>query len=56
MAALVVLRDDVIKPLLAGQGSLKRGRRPTSSAPIDAHYAVLQHDMHDLFRDLGIAS
>jgi len=56
MAALVVLRDDVIKPLLAGQGSLKRGRRPTSSAPIDAHYAALQHGMRDLFRDLGIAS
>ena len=56
MAALVVLRDDVIKPLLAGQGNLRRGRRPSKSAPIDAHYAVLQHDMRERFRDLGMAA
>jgi len=56
MAALVVLRDDVIKPLLAGQCTLKLGRRPSKTAPIDAHYAALQHGMRDLFRELGIAA
>ena len=56
MATLVVLRDNVIKPLLAGQGNLKRGRRPSKTAPMDAHYALLQHGMRDLFRELGIAA
>ncbi len=56
MAALITIRDDVIKPLLASRGRLKRGRRPTKTAPIDAHYAALQHEMSALFRDLGIAA
>ena len=56
MAALIVLRDDVIKPLLAAQGRLKPGRRPTRTAPIDAHYAALRHQMRELFQELGIAA
>jgi hypothetical protein len=56
MAALITIRDDVIKPLLASRCRLKRGRRPTKTAPIDAHYAALRHEMSALFRDLGIAS
>jgi hypothetical protein len=56
MTALIVLRDDVIKPLLAAQGRLKPGRRPTRTAPIDAHYAALRSQMSKLFLDLGIAA
>lgn len=56
MAALVVIRDDVIKPLLAAQCGLKPGRRPTQTAPIDAHYAALRHQMRDLFQELGITA
>jgi hypothetical protein len=56
MAALITIRDDVIKPLLASRCRLKRGRRPTKTAPIDAHYAALRHEMSALFRDLGIAA
>ena len=56
MVALVVLRDDVIKPLLAANGRLKSGRRPVKRAPIDAHYANLRHGMRDLFAELGIAA
>ena len=56
MAALIVLRDDVIKPLLAARCRLKSGRWPTQTAPIDAHYAALQHQMRDLFEELGIAA
>jgi hypothetical protein len=56
MTALIVLRDDVIKPLLAAQGRLKPGRRPTRTAPIDAHYAALRHQMRELFQELGIAA
>jgi hypothetical protein len=56
MVALAVIRDDVIKPLLASNGHLKRGRRPVKGAPIDAHYAALQHCMKDLLCELGIAA
>jgi hypothetical protein len=56
MVALVVIRDDVIKPLLATKGRLKSGRRPTKGAPIDAHYAVLRHAMRDLLDELKIAA
>jgi hypothetical protein len=37
MAAPIVIRDDAIKPLAAAQCGLKPGRRPTQTAPIDAH-------------------
>jgi hypothetical protein len=56
MAALIVLRDDVIKPLLAAQGRLKPGRRPTRTAPIDEHYAALRHQMRELLQELWIAA
>ncbi len=56
MVALVVIRDDVIKPLLAANCRLKSGRRPVKGAPIDAHYAALRHTMRDLFAELGIAA
>jgi hypothetical protein len=56
MAALIVIRDDVIKPLLAARGRLQPGRRPTQTAPTDAHYAALRHQMRDLFQELGIAA
>jgi len=56
MAALIVLRDDVIRPLLAAQCRLRSGRRPTQTAPIDAHYAALRHEMRNLFQEMGIAA
>jgi len=56
MVALVVIRDEVIKPLLAAKGRLKPGRRPVKRAPIDAHYAALQHAMRDLYCELGLVA
>jgi hypothetical protein len=56
MTALVVLRDDVIKPLLASQCKLKSGRPSVKSTPIDAHYATLRRGLRDLFHELGIAA
>lgn len=56
MAALVLLRDKVIKPLLASQCHLKRGRKPRNQTPIDAHYDVVQRSMRDLLTELGIAA
>jgi hypothetical protein len=53
MTALVVLRDKVIKPLLASCCQPKRGRKPKNSTPLDAHYEHLQTGMRDLFKEVG---
>lgn len=56
MTALLVLRDRVIKPLLAGSCQLKRGPKPGNTTPLDQHYQRLQVGMQDLFREMGIAA
>ena len=56
MAALMVLREKVIKPLLAGAGKRKRGRKPRNQAPIDACYDTMQNEMQKLFECLRIAA
>jgi hypothetical protein len=38
MSALVLLRDKVIKPLLAAAGQLKRGPKPKPRTTLDRHY------------------
>jgi hypothetical protein len=56
MAALLVLRNKAIKPLLAAAQPL----RPTGGAhnprPIDTHYRAIQVAMHGLFHELGLAA
>jgi hypothetical protein len=56
MTALVVLRDKVIKPLLASCCQRKRGRKPKNVTPLDTHYHHLQAGMRELFDELGIAA
>lgn len=56
MTALVVLRDKVIKPLLANAGQRKRGVRPRSATPVDQCYDQLQIGMQRLFQHVGIAA
>ena len=56
MTALVVLRDKVIKPLLASCCQRKRGRKPKNVTPLDTHYQHLQAGMRELFDELGIAA
>ena len=56
LTALLVLRDKVIKPLLAGSCQLKRGPKPSSATPNDQHYHRLPVGMQDLFAELGIAA
>jgi hypothetical protein len=56
MTALVVLRDKVIKPLLASCCQGKRGLKPKKVTPLDAHYEHLQAGMRELFDELGIAA
>jgi len=56
MAALVVLRDRVIRPLLAGLRRRRAGRKPAIWTPLDRHYETLRLDMRAVFRDLGVAA
>jgi hypothetical protein len=56
MAGLVLIRDKVIKPLLASCCHRKRGPKPKNTTPLDAHYDRLRGDMHQLFHELGFAA
>jgi hypothetical protein len=56
ITALLVLRDQVIGPILAGVRVPRRGRRPTTWTPTDQHYEALRLEMQALFDDLGIAA
>jgi hypothetical protein len=54
--ALLVLRDKVIKPVLAGAGKPRCGRKPKNQSPIDAHYEAIQFQMRSLFQLIGVAA
>ncbi len=56
MTALLVLRDQVIAPILAGCRVPMRGRRPSTWTAVDADYETLRRDMVALFEDLGITT
>lgn len=55
MTALWVLREKVIKPVLAGAGKPKNGRPLKHPNPVDVHYRALQTEMRQLFQTIGIA-
>jgi hypothetical protein len=55
MAALVILRDKAIKPLLAAAQQSRRSRRPPNPAPIDIHYQTIRAGMQGIFHELGLA-
>jgi len=56
LAALLVLRDHVIRPLLAGALHAETTPGPCHTASRDQPYATLRRDMNDLFREVGIAA
>jgi len=56
MTALVVLRNKVIKPLLAATEPLRPTRGAHNPKPIDGHYYALQLTMRRVFHELGIAA
>jgi hypothetical protein len=56
IAALTVLRDQILGPILAGVRTPRRGRKPTTWTRIDDDYQTLRLDMQTLFNDLGIAA
>jgi hypothetical protein len=56
ITALVVLRDQVIAPILAGVRVPRRGRKPNHWTRTDQHYETLRRDMKALLTDSGIAA
>ncbi len=56
IAALVILREKVLRLILAGVGKPKMGRKPKNWSPIDEHYEAVRQDMCTLRDDLRTAA
>ena len=56
LAALLLLREKVLKPVLAGVYRPKRGRPPKNVHPLDVHYQRLQREMLATLQTLKIAA
>jgi len=56
MAALVVLRNKAIKPLLAAAQELRPSRGPQNPRALDAHYETIRSAMRGVFQELGLAA
>jgi hypothetical protein len=56
ITALLVLREHVIAPLLAGARTPPRASKPATWTLVDQHYQQLRLDMQPLFQELGIAA
>lgn len=56
IAALVILREKVLRPILAGVGKPRMGRKPMTWIPIDEHYEAIRQNMFTLMDDLRIAA
>jgi hypothetical protein len=55
MCAYLILRDKVIKPLLAGVVR-PFGRAPKVQAPVDQHYVGLREELNRTFETIGLAA
>jgi hypothetical protein len=56
LTALLVLREKIIRPLLAASRQPNPPAKPANPVPIDHHYESLRAGMRDLFTELGIAA
>ncbi len=56
IAAIVVLRNKVFKPLLAAAQQLQPTRGTQNPTTLDTHYETLRITMHGIFRELGVAA
>ena len=56
MTALVVLREKVIRPLLAASQRPEPQTKPNHPTPVDHHYEHLRVGMRDLFTALGMVA
>ena len=56
LAALLVLRDKVIKPLLAASMETRPSRGAQNPRTLDNHYEAVRASMQCLFRELGLVA
>src|SRR5215472_3198938 len=56
MAALVVLRNKAIKPLLAAAQHLRPSRGAQYPGVLDGHYDTIRNAMQGVFQELGLAA
>lgn len=56
MAALVVLRDQAIRPLLAAAQELQPSRGAQNPRALDTHYDTIRTAMRGVFQELGLAA
>jgi hypothetical protein len=56
LTALYVLREKVLKPVLAGSARPPGDRKPANQGAIDAHYENIQLQMQALLQALGLAA
>jgi hypothetical protein len=56
LAALLILREQVLKPVLAGVCRPKRGRPPKNIHSLDLHYQTLQRQMLATLQHLKLAA
>lgn len=56
LAAVVVLRDHVIKPVLAAAEHAVPPSRADPATALDRHYDALRVSMHGVFQELGVAA
>jgi len=53
LCAYLLLREKIIKPLLAG---IVRPRGPRPKHPLDQHYAALRQELHRTFQTIGLTT
>ncbi|HXJ59349.1 MAG TPA: hypothetical protein VNU68_22115 [Verrucomicrobiae bacterium] len=56
LCAYVVLREEVLKPLLAGAKTNRLHDPPKQMAPLDQQYVLLHAQMQPTFERLGLAA
>jgi len=56
MAALLVLRNKAIKPLLAAAQQLRPSRGAQNPRVLDGHYDTIRNAMQGVFQELGLAA
>jgi DNA-binding transcriptional ArsR family regulator len=56
LTALLVLREKIIRPLLAATGQPQPASKPVNPTLVDQHYESLRAGMRNLFTALGIAA
>jgi DNA-binding transcriptional ArsR family regulator len=56
LVALLILREKILKPVLAGAGTPKPGRPPKRPHPLDVHYQNLQCELRRTLDTLGLAA